>query len=123
MACWLWVFEIGLVGALIGVVVGAVDVAAEQVVTFGELARRLPRKRLGRQVHVSTVHRWRHPGVRGVRLEAVRVGGCWCTSMEAYARFVEVLTRQAQGQQVAASAPSERQSEKAVERALDDLGL
>jgi hypothetical protein len=41
----------------------------------------LPRKRRDRPVHASTVHRWRHPGVNGVRLEAVRIGGSWCTSL------------------------------------------
>ncbi|MEK6236566.1 MAG: DUF1580 domain-containing protein [Planctomycetales bacterium] len=43
-------------------------------------------------MHPSTIHRWRDPGLRGVRLEAIRIGGAWHTSMEAFQRFCEALT-------------------------------
>src|SRR4051794_19285071 len=85
---------------------GLIDVNAEQLITFSQLARRLPRKRRDRPVHVSTVHRWRHPGVNGVRLEAVRVGGCWCTSLEAFGRFTVELTRKAEEQPASSAPPS-----------------
>lgn len=72
-----------------------IDINSETIVTFSQLARRLPRRRKSRPTHVSTVHRWRQRGVGGIRLEAVRLGGMWVTSLEAYARFCEALTRQA----------------------------
>jgi hypothetical protein len=72
-----------------------IDVNSETIILFSELARRLPRRRKSRPTHVSTIHRWRQRGVDGVRLEAVRLGGTWVTSLEAYARFCDALTRQA----------------------------
>jgi hypothetical protein len=69
-----------------------IDVDQEQLVSFSELARSLPRRRENRPVHVSTIHRWRSSGLRGVRLEAIRVGGAWHTTREAFARFCERLT-------------------------------
>lgn len=65
---------------------------SEKLITFTELARRLPRRRRGRPVHVSTIFRWRSPGVRGVKLEATRVGGSWATSWPAFERFCDRLT-------------------------------
>jgi hypothetical protein len=64
----------------------------EDLVPLMKAARRLPRRRNGRPTHVSTLHRWRSKGVRGVRLEAVRVGGIWHTSTEAVERFVTQLS-------------------------------
>lgn len=57
----------------------------QKLVSFAELARALPRRRRNRPVHVSTIHRWRQRGVDGVRLEAIRIGGAWHTSWEAFA--------------------------------------
>lgn len=65
---------------------------SEKLLSFPELARALPRRRQGRPVHVSTIHRWRKPGVNGVRLEAIRIGGAWHTSWEAFQRFCERLS-------------------------------
>jgi hypothetical protein len=44
-------------------------------------------------VHPRTIHNWIRRGVRGIRLDAVRVGSRWWTSVEALHRFVEALTR------------------------------
>ena len=70
----------------------AIDLSKERILTFPELAGHMPRRRRGRPVHVSTIHRWRGTGVRGIRLDAVRIGGAWHTSWEAFARFCEALT-------------------------------
>jgi hypothetical protein len=70
----------------------AIKIDEEQVITFPGLASSLPRRRRNRPVHVSTIHRWRDPGLRGIRLEAVRIGGAWHTSWEAFSRFCERLT-------------------------------
>ena len=71
----------------------AIDLERQSLITFSQLASRLPPRRSGRPVHVSTVHRWRFPGIRGVRLEAIRVGGSWLTTAESFASFCRELTR------------------------------
>lgn len=76
---------------------GAISVGTEQLLTLSQLAKRLPRHRNDRPVHPSTCHRWRSPGVRGVRLECVRIGGVWHTSWEAFQRFCDRLTGLADG--------------------------
>jgi hypothetical protein len=68
---------------------GAVEapmIATEQVFTFAELAKRLPR--VGeKKIHVSTLHRWCRRGVRGVQLECRMLGRRMVTSLEAVDRF------------------------------------
>lgn len=70
----------------------AINVNSEHVVTLSQLAKGLPERRKARPVHPSTIQRWRHPGVKGVRLECVRIGGVWHTSLEAFQRFCDKLT-------------------------------
>ena len=72
----------------------------EPLITFSEFAKHLPRGGNGRPVSLSTTHRWRTNGVAGgIKLEAIRVGGRWCTSWAAFARFNAKVT-------AAKSAPS-----------------
>jgi hypothetical protein len=71
---------------------GVINVGTEQLLTLSQLAKRLPRHRNDRPVHPSTCHRRRSPGVRGVRLECLRIGGIWHTSWQAFQRFCEQLT-------------------------------
>jgi hypothetical protein len=111
-----------LVSVLLTAACGVIDVNSEHVVTFPQLAGRLPRRRRDRPVSVTTIHRWRHPGVRGVRLEAVRSGGAWVTSLEAYQRFCEALTRQADPQAAGSQVRKSRDDER-VEKELDDLRI
>ncbi len=96
-----------------------IDVNAETIVTFTQLARRLPHRRNGRPTHVSTIHRWRAAGVRGVQLDAVRLGGTWATSLEAYAQFCAALTRAAGGSSATPTSTPSRQ----VDALLDAAGL
>ena len=71
-----------------------IDVQNEQLVPIRELPNRLPRRASGRKVHISACYRWIRQGVRGVRLEAVKIGGTTYTSLEALQRFGD---RQASG--------------------------
>jgi hypothetical protein len=64
----------------------------ETVRTLTEAAARLPRRRGGKPVHVSTLHRWASHGCKGVRLETIQIGGTRCTSVEALQRFFDRLT-------------------------------
>lgn len=66
------------------------DIDSEELLTLRAAATRLPYGRAGKSVHVATLHRWAsHNGVRGVRLETVRIGGVRYTSAEALQRFIE----------------------------------
>jgi len=93
------------------------DINREQFLTFGEAAKVLP-KRSGKRIHVNTIYRWHHLGVRGVRLEAARIGGRLCTSCEALQRFTDALSEA----RPTANTVETRRS-KAVEASLDAHGL
>jgi Protein of unknown function (DUF1580) len=101
-----------------------IDFADENVVTFTELARRLPCRRDGRPTHVSTIHRWRQRGLSGVRLEAVRYGSIWVTTWEAYQRFVQSLTAAVTNrtESIANKTPLQNPADL-TDKALDELGL
>ena len=73
--------------------VNGIDLTGEKLLTLKEAAR-LPFFRTdGKPRHVAVLYRWASPnGVRGVRLETVRVGGTTYTSLEAARRFVERLS-------------------------------
>lgn len=64
-----------------------IDIQTEQLLTLQDAAKSLPRR-----PHVATVYRWISAGVRGVRLEAVRVGGVLYTSREKLQFFAERCT-------------------------------
>lgn len=53
----------------------------EDLVSLGEVARELG-------IHCSGPYRWLHRGVRGVRLESIRIGGKLLTSRQAVSRFL-----------------------------------
>jgi len=64
----------------------------ENVISFSEACRRLPRRRAGRRSHPATMYRWASQGIRGVKLETIQIGGTLCTSLEALQRFFEKLS-------------------------------
>ncbi len=68
----------------------SIDLNSESVGTLAEVAGKLPRLG-GRQIHTSTLWRWTSRGIRGVRLEHVKLGGRIVTSLEAVQRFSERL--------------------------------
>lgn len=103
-----------------------IDVANEELLTLAQLAKRLPRRRKGRPIHPSTIHRWRYPGIREVRLECVRVGGVWYTSPAAFQRFCERLS---QSNKPASPPPTRSEiirpptpDQAAIERELEERG-
>jgi hypothetical protein len=67
----------------------AIQLNSESLLSLSEAAASLP----GRP-HLSTLHRWRLRGVRGIRLETCLVGGARYTSREALQRFVESTTKE-----------------------------
>jgi hypothetical protein len=71
-----------------------IDLKTEKPLSLAQAAKLIPPSRQDKPVHVSTLVRWILHGVRGVQLEAARVGGRWVTSPEALERFSATLTAQ-----------------------------
>ncbi|HCS54729.1 DUF1580 domain-containing protein [uncultured Rubinisphaera sp.] len=100
-----------------------IDPSTETLITFAELAASLPSRRRNCKVHVSTVHRWRNSGLKGIRLEALRIGGAWCTTWEAFARFCAQLTAIETGDsQLFVSSSSRRAKHQLEENSLVNDG-
>ena len=70
----------------------SIDMQTERVGGLADVARWLPRFQ-GTKIHNSTLWRWCSRGVRGVRLEYLRLGGRILTSVEAVARFSVELAK------------------------------
>ena len=73
----------------------AIDLATETPIPFKEAAgHRLLRykARDRRAVNFSTILRWHLRGVRGVKLDGIRVGATLCTTEGAICRFIERLS-------------------------------
>jgi Protein of unknown function (DUF1580) len=68
----------------------------ETIISLTNVPKELPRRRRGRNVHVSCVYRWSTVGCKGVVLETLQVGGTRCTSREALQRFFERLSQPVQ---------------------------
>ena len=74
------------------------------------------------RLHISTVQRWRQVGVRGVRLETVRVGGKTFTTREAISRFISAQNQDADRPLTISMTQRQRQSDAARE-ALRAAGI
>jgi hypothetical protein len=70
-----------------------IDPSIEKLVPLIKAARALPSARTENGMDVSTLHRWARDGVRGHKLEVIRVGGTACTSWEALGRFFEATSK------------------------------
>src|SRR5262245_23079114 len=95
-----------------------IDFQNEQMLSLSQAAKLLPSNRSGRPVSLGCLLRWVLSGVRlpdgaTVRLEAVRLGGRWLTSVEALQRFADRQTPRLEGEQ---ESPRQRSASK---RALD----
>jgi hypothetical protein len=73
-----------------------INLQSEQLVSYHDVVSRVIPGREGKRVHVGTLHRWRTHGLRGIRLESIKVGGRWHTSLEGLERFFNALTFSAQ---------------------------
>jgi hypothetical protein len=102
----------------------AIDISTEQIFPLTEAPKRreLPRRRFQRPPHVATFYRWAKYGVRGVRLETIRVGGTRCTSLQAIQRFFNALSATDQLHAPSTGSARRRKSEEASQ-ALTAEGL
>jgi hypothetical protein len=103
------------------------DLTNETPITLAQTAARLPPNRLDRPVTASCVLRWvlsgvRVPGGGRIRLEAVRLGGRWLTSVEALERFAERQTPGLDAPKNGAPPRPPASRRRASERAERELG-
>lgn len=97
-----------------------IDISAERVLTLTKAAGILPHRRRGSRPHVATLYRWAQRGLRGVRLETLRVGGTLCTSVEALQRFFDALGDDPAS---AATTPRREGQIRSAERVLEEAGI
>jgi len=71
---------------------------------------------------VSTIYRWAQRGIRGVKLETLRLGGGLVTSVEALQRFAERLSAP-EGTEITRSQPQRRRDLARAEAELDKVGI
>src|SRR4051794_37021555 len=76
-----------------------IDLLREQAIPLADVPKLpwIPR-RSGRRLHVATVHRWCRRGVRGTRLQSVRLGGIRVPTEAALLRFFGALSGDAVSQ-------------------------
>jgi uncharacterized protein DUF1580 len=97
----------------------SIDLTAETPIPLKIAARhRLIRakSRDGRAVNFSTIYRWALHGVRGVRLETIRIGATLCTTEAAIVRFIERLSNPDRPQDAPTPSEIRRQHESAEKR-------
>lgn len=64
-----------------------IDLETENLLSLHDVPKILPPRPNGKRVHISAIYRWAQRGIRGQRLEVIRVGGTTYTSREALQRF------------------------------------
>jgi hypothetical protein len=69
-----------------------IDATRESLLPLNDVPKHL-HKALKKRLHVSAPYRWAGPGLRGVRLETICVGGRLVTSTEALARFFAAVAK------------------------------
>lgn len=99
-----------------------IDLAIETVLTFAQARSRLPNRRRGKQPDISTLYRWAKVGLRGIRLETIKIGGQTCTSLEALQRFFDALSAPANGSGNVATGRKRRRDDD-VENELAEAGI
>jgi hypothetical protein len=102
-----------------------IDITQETLIPLREAPRRLPPRPNGKRMHISACYRWISRGVRGVRLEAIRIGGSTYTSLEALQRFADHLGAPGAPLTLPASSPPrtrQKQIDQASKRLREALG-
>jgi len=94
-----------------------------QYVPIKTLSKEIPGQK-GQSLHWMTLGRWcRPPGLRGVVLESAMIGNQRCVTREALTKFIEAVTRAADGERPlqAIATRSRREKNKAVRDSIAEL--
>jgi hypothetical protein len=101
----------------------SIELKSESIISLAQAARLLPPGRRGRPVTLSCVLRWILDGVKipagRVRLEAIRIGGRWLTSIEAMERFAARQTPDLEGNSLVMRPPGSQR--RTAQRAAEQL--
>jgi hypothetical protein len=86
---------------------------SEEIRPLAKATKWLPTRREDRPPHASCLFRWARYGLRGEKLETIRVGGTLCTSRQALERFFARLAEldNPNADVARASIPARRQRE------------
>ena len=97
----------------------------EEAISLREAARLVPRRRAGKSLSIGTLYRWAGAGLRGHKLETIRVGDSVCTSRAALAAFFAALSREGKRSMPARVATPERRkrAKRRAARACDAAGI
>jgi len=69
-----------------------IDTSTEQLIPLNQLSAAAIPGMESKPVPPRTVRNWCSSGVRGIRLESVKIGGMRCTSTAALNRFFQAVT-------------------------------
>jgi hypothetical protein len=97
-------------------------VAEELTFPLLDTPKHVPLRRGGKKLHQNTAFRWAKDGVRGVKLETIRIGGTLCTSVEALQRFFERLSATDGRPEAAPSIRTPAARARAIAKAEAELG-
>lgn len=105
-----------------------IDVIQERLIRLTDVARLVGPGRGGRPCHLSTVLRWilhgsLTPDGERVRLEAIRVGGAWKTTVEAVHRFLAALTPSLQEPSPTRSRTARQRDNEEAKKKLEKLRI
>jgi hypothetical protein len=105
-----------------------INIQTERVYALADLPRRLPRRRGGKRIHVSTLFRWAKTGLRArdgrvVHLAVLRIGGTLCSTVEAIQRFAEELTCSSESGSAIRAGTQKSMRDARTERELKRRGL
>jgi hypothetical protein len=93
-----------------------IDLADDQLITLGRACRPLPKR-----PSPTTLWRWRTTGVlikgRRIRLQAVKIGESWYTTVSAFERFIREQTEAALAPPVPPSQDRPADTENRLSRA------
>ena len=94
----------------------------EDLISPKDAAKMLPHTRGGRPVHVATLFRWSNHGLRGRRLETLKIGRSTVTSEQALQRFFDQLTAKS-AKTGPPPAGKQAGTNSQVERLLDEFNI
>src|SRR5262249_4493029 len=104
-----------------------IDLKNETPLSLAQAARMLPPGRRGRPVTLSCVLRWVIDGIKIggalVRLDAMRMGGRWITSVQALERFAQAQTPKFGGAPAPRTAGRRQRGAAKAARELEKLGI
>ena len=94
--------------------------APDELLTFADVARALPKDSRGRRVATSTIWRWANKGLGGRRLRCIRMGRRSATT---WPWLLEFFGEGSDTAESAANQPNVAARRRATEQALDRWGV